>query len=151
MPTTESWFEELPCHLSAHEKLLKSESLAERLKDVHTVDAERKEAMADFKQRADELEKQVDKLALEVRTGREYRQVECFESASYSDSKVDIVRKDTGEVVRSRAMHPNERQEKMPFVDAHGEPATCEPAKQLPPSTRGDDGEDGDEFERSLQ
>jgi hypothetical protein len=150
MPTTESWFEELPCHLSAHEKLLKSESLAERLKDVHVAEAEKKDAMEEFKLRLGGLEKQIDKLALEVRTGREYREVECFESASYSDNKVDIVRKDTGEVVRSRAMHPNERQEKMPFVDVHGEPATCEPAKQLPAKTDSED-DDGDEFQRSLQ
>lgn len=102
--------EQLPCRLRESEKLLKSEELAEQLRQREIVEAEKKEANDAFKARLSEADRQVQRLAHEIRTGEEYRAVQCTEIGRWSENVVDIVRSDTGEVVRSRPMAAGERQ-----------------------------------------
>lgn len=115
MPTTEPFYERLPCVLDAQEQLLKSKSLAQLLCDQSNVEMEKKDANADFKRRLDAISTRMGELGLEVRTGREYREVPCTERADYRDGRVEIIRMDTGEVVRMRALEPHERQERLAF------------------------------------
>lgn len=116
MPTTEPFYERLPCQLDAQEVLLKSKSLAQLLCDKSNVEIEKKDANADFKRRLDVIETRVCELGLEIRTGREYRDVPCIERADYADNRVEIIRTDTGEVVRMRALEVHERQESLAFA-----------------------------------
>ncbi len=116
--TNEPFYEELPCALDSQELVLKSKQLAQLLCDQANVELEKKEANATFKEQLDDIDKRMSALALEVRTGREYREVPCTERADYADNRVEIVRMDTGEVVRIRPLLQGERQEALPYVKA---------------------------------
>lgn len=111
MPTTTATIvEPLPCALSAHEKMLKADKLVDVLREVGKLEDAKKDAAAGFKQKIDGKNVEARILAGEIRTGAEFRPVECVERPRYGDMMVDLVRLDTGAVVSSRAMHPSERQ-----------------------------------------
>lgn len=107
--------EKLPCDLTRDEKLLKAEEMAEHLKVRAEVEVEAKSSADDYKTQLKRLDRLVGDRAEEVRTGVEYRQIECVERGSYRMNKVDVIRCDTGEVVRSRPMTVSERQDSLPF------------------------------------
>jgi hypothetical protein len=107
------FYERLPCQLEAQELLLKSRALAQLLSDQEAIEAEKKDASAEFKRRLDAVEGDLSALGLEVRTGREYREVGCIERADYTDNRVEIIRTDTGEIVRMRPLEPHERQQSL--------------------------------------
>lgn len=117
MPTNEPFYEHLPCTLDSQELVLKSRALAELLCDQSTIELEKKEANADFKSRLDAIDTKLSALALEVRTGKEYREVPCTEHADYADGRVEIIRMDTGQVVRMRPLEPHERQQGLAFAE----------------------------------
>lgn len=105
--------EDLPCKLTAHEKLLKSEQLSHKLADVEKLEEAKKAATSRYADQIKARVLEVKLLATEVRTGEEFRPIECTEMPRYSDMMVDIVRVDTGATVRSRPMQPSERQEEL--------------------------------------
>lgn len=117
MPTSEPFYEHLPCALDSQELVLKSRALAQLLCDQENVELEKKEANASFKERLDAIDKQLSALALEVRSGREYREVQCLERADYAEGRVQIIRTDTAEVVRFRPLEPHERQQGLAFAE----------------------------------
>ena len=123
MPTNEPFYEELPCALDSQEMVLKSKQLAQLLCDQSNIELEKKEANASFKEQLDDIDTKMSALALEVRTGREYREVPCTERADYQDNRVEIIRMDTGEVVRIRPLLQGERQEALPYVKAQADSA----------------------------
>lgn len=138
MPTSEPFYEHLPCQLTGQELVLKSKALAELLCDQANIELEKKEANADFKARLDSIDTKMASLAQEVRTGREYRDVACIERADWTDNRVEIVRTDTGEVVRIRPLQQGERQEALPYARSA--------------AARADNDNGGaDEFEREMQ
>lgn len=118
MPTSEPFYEHLPCNLDSRELVLKSKALAELLSEKDHVEQEKKDANAEFKQRLDDLETRLNALAVEVRTGKEYRDVPCIERADWADNRVEVIRTDNGEVVRIRPLQQGERQEALPYAKA---------------------------------
>lgn len=115
MPTNEPFYEHLPCALEPQELVLKSKQLAQLLCDQANVELEKKDANAEFKSRLDDIDKRLSALGLEVRTGREHREVPCIERADYAENRVEIIRMDTGEVIRMRPLEKYERQEALQF------------------------------------
>jgi hypothetical protein len=102
--------EYVPCKLTAEEELMKGKQVAQLLSEISTLEDEKK---SEAKRIATEVEdKRTEMYARgeEIRRGEEMRPIECFERPRYVDNMVDLVRTDTGGVVRSRPMHPNERQ-----------------------------------------
>jgi hypothetical protein len=115
--------EQLPCKLTGEELLLKSKQLAQLAKDRAALDDERKTAAARIKAAMDEKEAAMHALVDEVHSGEEQRPIECYERPRYPEGMVELVRSDSGAVVRSRPMHPSERQTaldmgEMPELDA---------------------------------
>lgn len=112
--------EPLPVKLTPSELLVKGEELAEaiRVRDEHEAFA--KEASKAAKQRLDELDTDVTKLAGIVRRKAEPRQVEVFEKADAARLIVETIRADTFEVVRFRPMRMDERNAKL--FDRDGNP-----------------------------
>lgn len=102
--------EHLPCQMTGKEQLLKSAALAKAIGELSDLEAEKKEFADDWKDRKNKVDGAIKILAGEVRTGKEVRPIECFESPVYSDMMVELIRSDTGEIVSSRPMHPSERQ-----------------------------------------
>lgn len=102
--------ESLPCQMTAQETILKGKELAEVASEIEAIEAEKKLSASELKKRRERTDARVRELAREVRSGVEYRPIECFEVPRYSTQMVDLVRSDTHHVVRSRAMDPSERQ-----------------------------------------
>lgn len=121
MGTSKTTIESLPCEMTPAELALKSSQMASKLDELNGVEAEKSRVTKKLGEDMKTLKAQLDHLGTEVRTGIEYRPIECYEVPRYERLKVDLVRMDTGEIVRSRAMHPNERQEALDLgvAEAH--------------------------------
>jgi uncharacterized FlaG/YvyC family protein len=105
--------EKLPCELTRDEKLSKAEEMAASLKVRAEVELEAKSKADEFKSEMKRLDRTIGDRAEEIRTGVEYRQVECTERGDYRRNQVSIIRLDTGEVVRQRPMRVDERQDSL--------------------------------------
>lgn len=114
--------EQLPCKLSVEETLLKSRQLAQLSKDVSVLEEAKKAEQARFKTEIDDKESAISRLVQEVHSGEELRPVECYERPRYADMMVDIIRTDLATVVRSRPMHPTERQTALDMGDLPPDP-----------------------------
>jgi hypothetical protein len=117
----------LPCALTRSEVEERADKLARLVKDRDAIDAERKQVARDYKTRMDDLSKEIGQLSEQVRSKREWRDVECTKERNEERGTVDFVRVDTGEVVESRALHPDERQVKL-FDAQYSAPHTPQPA-----------------------
>ena len=108
----EVFVQSLRCELTAEEKVRKSIELAEGVREVERLEAEKTANAKAFKDRLDARKLENTNLAYDVRTGTEERPVECYEVPRYDDLQVDIMRTDTmpHALVRSRNMQPHERQ-----------------------------------------
>jgi hypothetical protein len=106
----ETFKESLPCQLTSQEKLIKGEELVKRLEEKEELEDRKKTAADDFKSAIGVKEFDVKKLARQIGTGIEHREIECRELFHFARNLVETIRLDTGEVIRSRAMRPEERQ-----------------------------------------
>lgn len=107
--------EKLGCELTREEQLGKGSEMAELIKQHGEVETEAKSVADGFKRQIKDLDRKITDRAEEVRTGVERRLVPCTERGRWRDNLVDVVRLDTGEVVRSRPMTESERQQALPF------------------------------------
>ena len=109
---SERVLEVLDCTLTGQEILYRSETLARRLHEHDQVDADRKSRAAGDRAALKGLEAEIGRLAKQVRLGVEEREVECdWEPAD--GGLVNLIRRDTGEVVRWRLMTERERQREL--------------------------------------
>jgi len=119
--------EQLPCKLSAHEKLLKSDQMAAKHGEIAQLEAAKKSATSSFSSSIKQKQTELTQLAEEIRSGEELRPVECVEKPRYADLMVDLVRLDTGVVVTNRPMHPRERQSALELGDAPRKTTPAQP------------------------
>lgn len=110
--------QDLPCKLTATEKLLKSDQMAKVHAKIVELELEKKAAGASLKTSIDARKTELALLAREIETGEERRPVECRERPRYRDLMIDIIRLDTGEVVATRSMEPAERQKAIDYGEA---------------------------------
>ncbi len=120
----------LPTALSPNERQERAIRLAVLLGEIGQIEAdlaaEGKRVRAALKDRAS----QASQLAVEVRTGFESREVACLERVDEAGERIETVRTDTGEVVRTRPLGFDERQQAL-FAGAaprrHAPDAEMEP------------------------
>lgn len=105
-----TWSEKLMVPLQMLELLERGESLALQDRIWAKKDAERKAAVDRFKAELAEIESETARLAQIVRDKQEPRPVDVTEVHNFTENRVDVVRTDTGEVVRTRVMEERERQ-----------------------------------------
>lgn len=103
----------LPVDLSTMEVRERSLELSSKIAEARALEARRKAAASEFKASDQEIRARIDELAESVKSGRESRQVECRWSRNESLGRMELARMDTGEVIESRALTPEERQIKM--------------------------------------
>lgn len=115
-PTT---VEPLLVRLTDDESLRKAEELARHLQETAQRKAQRAQDQKRFNEELKAREAHEAQLAADIASGTETRLVEVFEAMRFSDLLVDIVRADTHEVIRTRAMQPHERQTRMFDVPAY--------------------------------
>lgn len=110
--------ETLMCQLTDQERREYGIQLATTLGDMENVEAEKKKEMDHFKDRLGGLQARADELSRKVRDGKEWRSVDCVIRYSQPDKEhKQVVRLDTGEVVRTALMSQEDRQLVMPLED----------------------------------
>jgi len=132
--TTEAqtWTETLPVPLTPQEERQRAHELVEAMQARDQARMRLSELSREIKAEVQEIEQTIARLAAAVRSGTEPRQVEVSEMADPGAGIVSVVRGDTGEVIRTRAMTPEERQETLPGVQSPTPP----PRPQRPKGRR---------------
>lgn len=100
----------LPCVLTEEERASRSMGLANEIEIRAQSDLDRKSAMADFKDKIAGHDSLISRLSSIVRSGKEYREVECEDIPNHERKVWDRIRQDTGELVQSYAMTDQDRQ-----------------------------------------
>jgi hypothetical protein len=99
--------------LTQLELIDRGHSLALERRDRNWLDGERKRVAADFKERIEVHDAEIDRLAEIVREKAEPRPVECKNVRDQERGVIEVTRLDTGEIVESRVMSEQERQVRM--------------------------------------
>jgi len=107
--------ERLPCRLDDDELLDRGQKLAQVEEDLHTHRAHADQVKKDLRARESQLEADRAFLASVVRSKQEPRDVETIAYLAERPGHVDVVREDTGEVVRTRPAREGELQGKLPL------------------------------------
>ena len=105
-----TWREDLRCELTPEELAAKADECALALGGIDQLNAERKEAIEETRGELKRVGAEVAKLARELREKACYREVNVHEERRFAENTIAIVREDTGALVRSRPMTPEERQ-----------------------------------------
>ena len=109
--------------MTADERALKAQTLAEKLQTINIVKLEAKEKADDYRGRLKVLDLETCELSEEVRTGKEAREVDIRETPNVEARTWEVIRCDTGEIVDSRTMTPAEireaKQFKLVLLDEH--------------------------------
>jgi hypothetical protein len=105
---------EVLCGISEDVKKTKQDRITEALGDVKKTKGEMKEATSGHRKAIRELENEIENLRTQVTSGKELRAVSVAEHKDFRRNLVEIVRVDTREVVDTREMTIDERQETFP-------------------------------------
>lgn len=100
----------LPVRLTPVELAARADELANLLQKRDTVDEEKSSANARFKSQFEEIDTRMSALGRELRDKEVAREVEVTRTMNYAEKIVETVRNDTGELVRTRSMSPDEMQ-----------------------------------------
>lgn len=104
---------DLRCELTPDEVRERGEELAQLHAEVAALEAEKKAAMAVYKDRIDDLKDFTGRKAHDVRTHTEERPVEVQVWADYVRDVRSTVRTDTGEEIKVEALTDEDRQRSM--------------------------------------
>lgn len=96
--------------LTEEEARAKGIELASYVQQLNELEERAKQISADMKKEIKALQAKVMVLTRIVRTGKEDREVECYERRNNSLMTIETYRTDTGELVETRPMSANERQ-----------------------------------------
>jgi hypothetical protein len=168
----ESFFtENVMRELTPEERLYKGEELAQLMLQLDQLDEKKKRQNDEIKTEASEVDDKARDLARQLREGKIWADVECFESPDYAAGQVNIVSREDGRIVRVRTMRPEERQQGIKYEDG----TSCSPpetpqSRQLKASNpkhdrakspkspdvdsddeSTDDDDDSDDFSKGLQ
>lgn len=108
--------ESLVCHLTPEEVAERADRAARLQHDADELAAELARETKTYKGRISRATTEQHRLLEEVRTRQGYQPVECERQPDLLGGILRTVRLDTGEIVRTRALTPEERQKKL-FVD----------------------------------
>ena len=85
--------------------------------EIIQAENELKSVKSQFKSRIDMAKTNRDEYASIINAGHQQRQVECDEIKNFIENTITLIRKDTGEVVRTRTMTAAEKQRSMDFEE----------------------------------
>lgn len=105
----------LACILNDDQLRQRGAELAELHHKLSLNEAEKKAANADFKAKQEELINRSNDVAKEISSRTEYRPVLVIEEKNFETKEAYTIRTDTGEVVQTRALHPEELARPLPF------------------------------------
>ncbi len=102
----------LSCRLTDTELLERGQKVAELLRQIAEIEDEKKAANSDFKARLEEREGEARSLGYEIRTKAELREVSVSRTIDDVRGVEETYRDDTGEVIATRALSPQELAER---------------------------------------
>lgn len=108
----------LPVNLTDDELKVRTNELTTALKKKDQIDLEKKGAMAEYKNKLEDIAITISQLTTIVHDKKERRPIQCHLRFDYERSLVETVRNDLGEVVESRSMTISEKQQKLDFETA---------------------------------
>lgn len=100
----------LPCALTTQELIEKGRLLAESIGDQRTIKDEAKAAAAEFKEQLEEEAAKAWLIRSQIKSKQEDRSVPVEERIDFNRNMVSVIRMDTLDVVRERALTVEERQ-----------------------------------------
>jgi hypothetical protein len=100
----------LPVPLTIDEKVDKGRSLAQLHQEYSKVEVEKKASADSFKEALEGIDGRISYLAQVVRSGEEYRDVECRWRYLFETNSKELIRMDTGEITETASITPEERQ-----------------------------------------
>jgi hypothetical protein len=100
----------LRCRLTERELLERGHRLASLHAEISSLEDARRSSASEYKSQIDLAEAQLSAIAREVRSGAQERQVEVRREKDFDRNVEEVIRLDTGEVVETRALTPQERQ-----------------------------------------
>lgn len=103
----------LPVMLTRDELLERGEALALMRGKRNGIAYDQKASNADFKEKLEDADTEIDRLAGIVRSKSEPRPVDCTMRRDMQRFIIDTIRLDTGEVIETRTMTEQERQLKV--------------------------------------
>lgn len=107
---------QLACHFTADQLRDKSDTLAQKIAEMMTIEDEKKQIATDFKNRLEVVQAEVKQLAHHIRQKFEFNTVVCIAMMDTpAFGKKTIQRTDTGEFVGEEFMTPEDRQIVMQF------------------------------------
>lgn len=87
--------------------------LAQRTSELETAEDEKKAIVSDLKSRIDTLTSTVRQAATKINNGYEMRNVKCEVVEDFKAGTIKHIRTDTGEIVRTKKMSDEDRQQKI--------------------------------------
>jgi hypothetical protein len=101
---------DLSCSLTRDQLLMKGARRAQLDADMGAHESHADDVKAELKAKEAKIRAEAHLVSLQIRTQSEIRQVPCTRFADYETNKMFETRDDTGEVVDTRALTPEERQ-----------------------------------------
>lgn len=105
----------LPVKLTQDEIIDRARQLSERLKEEGEKAAEKARVTTQFANELKNLEGEISRLSNTVRSGEEYRNVDCFVKKNFSKKIIQVYRADTQAIIESRTMDKLEMQQELEF------------------------------------
>ena len=106
--------ETLRCNLTDDEKMLAGKELAESTNTLTQLEEDKAQIVADFKARTTAAEAKISILSNKIRSGYEFRQVECRVEFDKPEPGLKITtRMDTFEIIRTENMSDDEKQQQL--------------------------------------
>lgn len=113
---------ELACELDDRDVLTIARAKAKAEAELEELQEEIDDERTVQKARLEAVEKRIEIMGAEIRTGEQRRPVPCYER--FVSGMIEVVRKDTNEVIDRRAASLVEAQKVMPMTDAPADDAS---------------------------
>ena len=110
-----TFYESLKCILTDDEKQKLGSDMAEAVARIAEAEADLKSFQTQIKAKVAADEAIVMTCSEKIRSGYEFRRIECEEFKDFESNKILISRLDTHEIIKERPMEPEERQKDLPL------------------------------------
>ena len=111
--TSKIFFESLKCILTSEEKQKLGSDMAEAVAKKTEAEKAKKSFLAQITSDIAKEEATISICSEKIRSGYEFRRIECKEVKDFENDKVISYRNDTGDKIRERQMEPEERQKQL--------------------------------------
>ena len=105
----------LRCKLTDAEMLARGTEMSEAVAEGVTLEDQLASVKKEFQYKIDARQARINELSGTIRAKSETRLVKCEREYLYNIGKVHEIRTDTAEIINTRELRPDERQQEIPF------------------------------------